>query len=199
MLIRIAGLVVLFCYAGACSRTDEVDRPPAAASESTHAPKGCLENTVTLASLGEPPLRHFSDSTDTEVVRFVWLPSFHSSISVRAIRRGDAHALVSARSPVLGDSGPPPPPERDSVRIDAAMWSRLTRPLTEDVFWIPEPLPPAGVIQVDGSIWWVDRLAGRQCRGLRYRSPETVGPGAAMRAFGILMLQAARITPDEIY
>lgn len=198
MLMRVAGLVVLACCTGACSRNDEAGPPPAVVPEGTYAPIGCLQEAVTLSYFGEPPLRHFSDSADTEAVRFVWLASFDPGVSVRLIRRGGAYALVSARTSLTGDAVPPPP-QRDSVRIDAAAWKRLTRPLADDRFWIPQAPEPPGIARLDGSDWSVDQLAGGQCRGVEYWSPEAAGPGSNVRAFGILMFQAAGITPDEIY
>ena len=152
-----------------------------------------------LTSLGEPPLRYFADSIEIEVIRFVWQPSFHPRTSVRAIRRGDAYALISARSPIPRGGETAPPSAPDSVRIDAGTWSRLTGPLADDSLWVPEPPLPPDRIRVDGSRWTVEHFAQGGCRGIQYWSPDSTGRGARVRAMGLLMLEAARITPEEIY
>ena len=190
---------MLALCSAACSSRDGADPPPPAADEGASATAACLENMITLASLDEPPLWHFKDSADTGAVRFVWLPAFDPAVSVRVIRRGDAYALVSRWLPVERDSGPSAPLVTDSIRIDAAAWNGLTRPLVEDVFWVPEAPTPLGIARLDGSVWWVDRVAGGRCRGVHYWSPGSLRRGAAVRAFGLLMLKAAGLSPERIY
>ena len=197
--MRFRVLILLTCYVAACSRGDEAAPPQQAADHESSPDTGCLESSGMLTSLREPVLSYFADSADIEVVRFVWQPSFHPRVSVRAMRRGDAYALVSAHSPIPPDRETPPPPEQDSVGIDAATWSRLTNPLVDDSLWVPEPPLPPNRIRLDGSTWSVEHLAKGRCRGIRYWSPDSTGRGARVRALGLLMFEAARITPEEIY
>ena len=166
--MRFAVLLVLACYTAGCSAGDGADRPPQTTHRDSSPATRCLENSRMLTSLGEPPLRYFADSVNTEVVRFVWQPSFHPRTSVRAIRRGEAYALISARSPVPRDRETPPPSDQDSIRIDAKTWSRLTSPLADASLWIPEPPLPPNRIRLDGSTWSVEHLVQGECRGIQY-------------------------------
>ena len=194
MLSRLSIVLVAFVVMIAgCSRET---RPPDGTRDTLVA-RPCRVGSVSLTELGEPSLRSFEDSATTEMVRFLWFPTFHGSASVRAIRRDSVHALVSARHIPQDSTQPSPAPRRDSLPLSAARWEALTAAVEADGFWTPEP--PTQNIRLDGSTWVVERVAGGTCQAVQYWSPERGGRGAMVRAFGETMLQAAGIVPEHIY
>jgi hypothetical protein len=155
----------------------------------------CWRGTPDLAALKEPALLEVAPSTDTEAVRFLWFPTFHTTVSVRLVRRGETYALVRTQRPPEGRESRAL--RRDSLPITAARWIELTAPVRSDAFWSPDPL--AGVVVVDGSTWRVEALLEGVCRAVEYWGPEVAGRGAEVREFGTRMLDAAGVVPEMIY
>lgn len=149
-----------------------------------------------LHALGEPRLGHFVDSADTDAVRFLWLRSFHHPIAVRAIRRGSRYALVGTELDGAGGYAPGRILRQDSIAITEKEWSALVAPIRSASFWAPQPADNKGL---DGAQWLVEAVEeGKLCL-VDWWTPREDGPGAPVRAFGLAMVRAARIVPDEVY
>ena len=190
--------LVLLCAAASCAGRDNPpsDDLPSRRGVTAERADTCWRATPELVRLKEPALYEVAPSADTEAVRFLWFPTFHGTVSVRLVRRGETYALVSTR--LSPDSDTAVVTRRDSLRITAARWAELTAPLRTDAFWSPEPRPEGGV-RIDGSTWRVEATLQGACRAVEYWSPEVAGRGADVLAFGTRMLDAAGIVPEMIY
>ena len=196
-MMRLRQHFVLLCAVSGCAGQDNPSSDDVPSRGVTvQRPDTCWRATPDLARLKEPALYEVGTSADTEVVRFLWFPSFHSTVSVRLVRRGGTYSLVSTQLPPDGTT--PSMLGQDSLRITAAQWVSLTAPLRSDAFWSPESRPE-GMIQLDGSTWRVEAILQGPCRAIEYWSPEVAGQGAELRAFGTRMLDAAGIVPEMIY
>ena len=196
-MMRLWRPLVLLCAVAGCAGQDNPSSDDVPSRDVTvQRPDTCSRTTRDLGRLKEPTLYEVAPSADTDAVRFLWFPSFHSTVSVRLVRRGATYSLVSTQLPPAGAT--PSTLRQDSLRITAAQWGSLTAPLRSDAFWSPESRSE-GMIQLDGSTWRVEAMLQGLCRAVEYWSPEVAGRGAEVRALGTRMLDAAGIVPDMIY
>ena len=149
-----------------------------------------------LAAFAEPGLGAFADSVDTEVVWFIWMRTFHHPVVVRAIRRDTSYALIGVELDGAGGYEFGKLLRRDSTRISAATWRSLTAPLRDPRLWTP---PPSDMVGLDGATWTIAGSSGGRLYITRAWSPKARGRSAAVRAFGLAMLRAAKLARDPIY
>lgn len=148
-----------------------------------------------LAAFSEPRMGSFVDSSNVDAVRFLWLRTFDHPIVVRAIRRGSAYALIGIELGGAGGYEPGRVVRRDSVAIDAVTWARLTNGLSDSTFWADAPRS----MGLDGAQWIVEGVSPGKLYIVSRWSPADTLPSSGVRAFGLLMLEAAHLTPNRIY
>jgi len=108
-----------------------------------------------LRAMGEPSLS-CGQSSEEEVYRFLWLPTFQHPLSVRITRTGDGAALDMAE--LTGASGDEPGTvgRHEERKLTNAEWQSLQAALGAIDFWnMPaNQLPPdPTVVHTDGTIW----------------------------------------------
>jgi|GEM_PF-5907013 len=116
-----------------------------------------------LAATGEISLYHLARTGDADVVRFVWMPSFHPTVTVRIEGLGSARPrLIAVRGSERGGRGSP--------RIGAQIDRRLTEAEAKAMRLLLDPavLFPAnggnhGTYGLDGAEWLIERVANGRC------------------------------------
>lgn len=134
-----------------------------------------------LAATGEASLYALALTGRADVVRFVWVPSFHPTIRVRI------EGLTSAAPRLIAEQGT----ERGG-HGSAGVGARVDRLLTPDEVTALRPLlgagplfapPPRGAVgMLDGAQWLVERAVGRCYTVAIEHSPDGGGIHAAGEA-----------------
>ena len=152
-----------------------------------------------LRAMKEPRIASFADSSETEVVRFLWLRSFKPTITVRAIRRGSRYALIRAQLSNPEGLCPGTIDRRDSVRLSSRTWKTLIRALENPEF-VPAPLP-TNTVGADGAQWVVESVRQGHYQLVDVWAPKEQGRGSNVRALGLEMVRSAGLMPWpwEIY
>jgi len=134
-----------------------------------------------LSATGEASLYGLAQAGNADVVRFVWVPSFHPTVRVRI------EGLASAAPRLIAEQGS----ERGG-HGSAGVGARVDRLLTPDDASAIRPLLDAGALFVpqpnraiammDGAQWLVERAVGRCHTAAIEHSPDGGGLHAAGEA-----------------
>lgn len=137
--------------------------------------------TRELTATGEISLYHLARTGDADVVRFMWMPSFHPTVRVRI------EGLGSARPRLIAEQG-----SQRGGRAWAGVGARVDRLRTPQEVRTIRPLLDAsalfvpqanqGVGMLDGAQWLVERAVGRCYTAALEHSPESGGLHAAGEA-----------------
>lgn len=134
-----------------------------------------------LAATGEASLYSLAQAGNADVVRFVWVPSFHPTVRVRI------EGLASATPRLIAEQGS----ERGG-HGSAGVAARIDRLLAPDEVKAIHPLldaralsvpqPHGPVAMLDGAQWLVERAVGRCYTAVIEQSPDDGGLHAAGEA-----------------
>lgn len=147
-----------------------------------------------LTAINEISLYHLARTGDADVMRFLWMPSFHPTVMVRI------EGLRSASPRLIAVQG-----RERGGRGSAAVGARLDRRLRPDeviamrALLDPGVLFPAdgrnhGVYGLDGAEWLIERVAKGRCYSVATEhSPES----GALHSAGTAMLRLTRWAIDS--
>ena len=123
-----------------------------------------------LPAMKEPDLWRLAAKDPTATVyRFVWMPSFHDTVSARFVKTEQGAILEAVRLRVPDDFKPGGVVvERRSVRLKPAHWERIARHVEKARFWTMPNRPRHPTLPPDGSIADGDWLFVEGVREGRY-------------------------------
>ncbi len=111
-----------------------------------------------LSAMKEPPLWKLAEKDNTATVyRFLWLPTFHSPISVRFVKSDAGVILHAVRLDGKGGYEPGNIIVRKSKKLMPAHWERIAKQIEKAKFWsLPTYPPPSGTLIADGDMLIVE-------------------------------------------
>ncbi len=139
-----------------------------------------------LTATGQMSLYHLARTGDADVVRFLWMPSFHPTVRIRIEGLGSTSPrLIAVRGSERGGRG--------SSGVGARIDRRLTveeteamRAVLDPPVLFPEKGRNHGTNDLDGAEWLIERVGKGRCyMAATEHSPDT-GP---LYAAGTAMLR----------
>lgn len=131
-----------------------------------------------------------------ERYRFVWIPSFHPSIVVRAERNGSSQRLVAKILSGAGGYEPGTVRRDTSIVLSAGEWTELTRLIEASGFWTAPP--ESERVGLDGAQWIIEGLRGGRYNVVDRWSPERDGPHSRHRAVGEWLLRRSGLASADL-
>lgn len=138
-----------------------------------------------LTATGEISLYHLARTGDADVVRFLWMPSFHPTVKVRIEGLGSANPrLIAVQGSERGGRGTAGVGARIDRRLTADE-TKAMRALLDPAVLFPAKGRNHGNPVLDGAQWLIERVGKVRCyTAATEHSPDT-GP---LHAAGIAML-----------
>ena len=121
-----------------------------------------------LFAMKEPVL--FSDSSQTEIYRFVWLRTFHNPISIRIERQQNIYLLTWKLCNGAGGYEPGLLTIAKQKQVDDTTWEKFKTLLNQIDFWSMDT-EKIGT-GVDGSAWILEGKEGNKYHVIDRWSPE---------------------------
>ena len=142
--------------------------------------------TRELTATGEISLYHLARTGEADVVRFVWMPSFHPTVRVRIEGLASASPrLIAVQGSERGGRGS----AGVGARIDRRLTSeeaRAMRALLDPALLFPADGRNHGSNDLDGAQWLIERVGKGRCYALATEhSPQS----GALHAAGVAMLR----------
>lgn len=150
-----------------------------------------------LRAMDEPPIRP-SATASSDVVRFLYLRSFHHPIAVRLERRFSGVTLTAVELDGAGGYEPGEIARRISRKVSSEHWAEVAQLLENSGFW---DLPTSRErVSIDGARWILEASVDGRHHVVQRSSPDepaTLG----FRATCVWLLDVAGFTliGDELY
>ena len=147
--------------------------------------------TRELAATGEISLYHLARTGEADVVRFVWIPTFHPTVRVRIEGLGSARPrLIAVQGNERGGRGSPGVGARVDRLLTADEVKAMRALLAPGTLFVPRR--DNGVRMLDGAQWLIERVVGRCYSAAIEHSPDS----SALRTAGEAMLRLTGWTID---
>lgn len=139
-----------------------------------------------LIATGDISLYHLARTGDADVVRFLWMPSFHPTVRVRIEGLGSASPrLIAVQGSERGGRGSAGIGARIDRRLTPAE-TRAMRALLDPAMLFPANGRNHGNSDLDGAEWLIERVAQGRCYTV---ATEHSPQDGALRAAGLAMLR----------